>query len=168
MEKILKEYLPYVFIIIGVVLLRTFIITPVIVDGESMFPTLKNNQILLLNKYKKEYKRKDIVVIKYNNNNEKKEKLIKRVIGLPGEYVEYKSHKLYIDGKKVDDKFANITDNFSLEYININMKKIPKGYYLVLGDNRTNSIDSRMIGLIKKEDIKGTVTRSIIPFKKVK
>ena len=48
------------------------------------------------------------------------------------------------------------------------MKKIPEGYYFVIGDNRNNSIDSKIIGLVKKEDIKGTVTQSLIPFKKVK
>ena len=89
-------------------------------------------------------------------------------MGLPGEKVEYNENKLYINDKKVEDRFAKDTENFELSYIDIDMKKIPEGYYFVIGDNRNNSIDSRIIGLVKKEDIKGTVTQSLIPFKKVK
>lgn len=162
-----KEIMPYVIILIVVVLLRTFIITPIIVNGESMIPTLKEKQILILNKYDKKYNRGDIVVVNYFNG-EKEERLIKRVIGLPGEKVEYNENKLYINDKKVEDRFAKDTENFELSYIDIDMKKIPEGYYFVIGDNRNNSIDSRIIGLVKKEDIKGTVTQSLIPFKKVK
>lgn len=162
-----KEIMPYVIILIVVVLLRTFIITPIIVNGESMIPTLKEKQILILNKYDKKYNRGDIVVVNYFNG-EKEERLIKRVMGLPGEKVEYNENKLYINDKKVEDRFAKDTENFELSYIDIDMKKIPEGYYFVIGDNRNNSIDSRIIGLVKKEDIKGTVTQSLIPFKKVK
>lgn len=162
-----KEIMPYVIILIVVVLLRTFIITPIIVNGESMNPTLKEKQILILNKYDKKYNRGDIVVVNYFNG-EKEERLIKRVIGLPGEKVEYNENKLYINDKKVEDRFAKDTENFELSYIDIDMKKIPEGYYFVIGDNRNNSIDSRIIGLVKKEDIKGTVTQSLIPFKRVK
>ena len=159
-----KEIMPYVIILIVVVLLRTFIITPIIVNGESMNPTLKEKQILILNKYDKKYNRGDIVVVNYFNG-EKEERLIKRVMGLPGEKVEYNENKLYINDKKVEDRFAKDTENFELSYIDIDMKKIPEGYYFVIGDNRNNSIDSRIIGLVKKEDIKGTVTQSLIPFK---
>ncbi|MDD6388867.1 MAG: signal peptidase I [Bacilli bacterium] len=162
-----KEIMPYVIILIVVVLLRTFIITPIIVNGESMIPTLKEKQILILNKYDKKYNRGDIVVVNYFNG-EKEERLIKRVMGLPGEKVEYNENKLYINDKKVEDRFAKDTENFELSYIDIDMKKIPEGYYFVIGDNRNNSIDSRIIGLVKKEDIKGTVTQSLIPFKRVK
>ena len=162
-----KEIMPYVIILIVVVLLRTFIITPIIVNGESMIPTLKEKQILILNKYDKKYNRGDIVVVNYFNG-EKEERLIKRVMGLPGEKVEYNENKLYINDKKVEDRFAKDTENFELSYIDIDMKKIHEGYYFVIGDNRNNSIDSRIIGLVKKEDIKGTVTQSLIPFKRVK
>ena len=159
--------MPYVIILIVVVLLRTFIITPIIVNGESMNPTLKEKQILILNKYDKKYNRGDIVVVNYFNG-EKEERLIKRVMGLPGEKVEYNENKLYINDKKVEDRFAKDTENFELSYIDIDMKKITEGYYFVIGDNRNNSIDSRITGLVKNEDIKGTVTQSLIPFKKVK
>ena len=142
----LKELLPYIIIVITVIVIRTYFYTPVLVNGDSMKPTLKDKQLLLLNKYDKSLKRFDIVVLTRENN----EKLIKRVIGLPGEYVEYKNGKLYIDGKIVKDNFSKFTNDFFLEAIDLNLKKIPDNQYLVLGDNRNNSIDSRTIGLIDK------------------
>lgn len=163
MKKI-KEIIPYILIIIIVVLIRTFIITPVQVDGTSMYPTLNNNEILLLKKYDKKIKRFDVVVLKYKN-----EKLIKRVIGLPGENVKYENNKLYINNKYIKEKFIkNIdTDDFNIEEIlNDGEFKIPNNYYFVVGDNRNNSIDSRIIGLINKKNIKGKTDFAIFPFKK--
>ena len=171
MENIIntiKELMPYIIIVIAVVIIRTFIITPVVVNGDSMVPTLKDGQLLLLTKYNKNFKRNDIVVLtKAISENSKKEKLVKRIIGLPGEYIEYKNGKLYIDGKKSKDNFAAFTDDFFLEAIDINMKTIPENKYLVLGDNRTNSIDSRTIGLIDKDEIDGIVYYSLWPLKKI-
>lgn len=160
----LKELLPYIIIVITVIVIRTYFYTPVLVNGDSMKPTLTDKQLLLLNKYDKSLKRFDIVVLTRENN----EKLIKRVIGLPGEYVEYKNGKLYIDGKIVKDNFSKFTNDFFLEAIDLNLKKIPDNQYLVLGDNRNNSIDSRTIGLIDKKNISGKIVYSIWPFKKIK
>lgn len=171
MENIIntiKELIPYIIIVIAVIVIRTFIITPVVVNGDSMIPTLKDGQLLLLTKYNINYKRNDIVVLtKAISENSKKEKLVKRIIGLPGEYIEYKDGKLYIDGKKSKDNFAKFTDDFFLEAIDIDMKTIPEGKYLVLGDNRTNSIDSRTIGLIDESEIDGIVNFSLWPFEKI-
>ena len=164
-NKFIKELIPYIVIIIVVVLVRTYIITPVIVVGDSMVPTLKENQILLLNKadYKfNEIERYDIVVIKVENSE-----IIKRVIGLPGENIEYRDNILYIDGNKVETKYNFETDDFTLHSI-CNCDKIPQDKYLVLGDNRTVSADSRIIGLIDKKDIEGSAHISIWPIKTVK
>jgi signal peptidase I len=158
-KKILKELLPYVIIVLVVVLIRTFIVTPVQVVGTSMVPTLQDKQILLLKKYDKNFKRFDIVVFDYENST-----LIKRIVGLPGEHVLYKDGNLYINEKKVVEDFTpEETGDFDLKDIGYN--KIPEGYYFVMGDNRNNSTDSRYIGLIKKSQIKGTTNFSILPFK---
>ena len=158
--KIIKEIIPYIVIIIAVVFIRSFIITPVMVDGKSMYPTLDNKDIVLLKKINKTINRNDIVVLKYKN-----EKLIKRVIGLPGETIKYESGKLYINGEKANDAFAAITDDFDMSSMENN--KIPKNYYLVLGDNRNNSTDSRKIGFINIDDIQGTVVFRLFPLKKI-
>ena len=96
--KVIKEFIPYLVIILIVVLIRCFVVTPVRVSGTSMYPTLKNNDIVLLKKFDKNIERFDIVVFNYNNS-----KLIKRVIGLPGETVKYVNGILYINNKKIDD-----------------------------------------------------------------
>jgi len=100
-KKIIKELIPYIVIILVVVLIRSFIITPIKVNGDSMVPTLKDSEILLLKKYDHTFERFDIIVFTYNES-----RLIKRVIGLPGEYVEYKNDELYVNGKKVKEKFT--------------------------------------------------------------
>lgn len=158
--KFLKEIIPYIIIVVVVVLIRTFIITPVQVDGESMYPTLDDNEILILKKYDKSYQRFDIVVFDYYDS-----KLVKRIIGLPGETVSYQNNELYINGKKIDDVHLDVkTGDFSL--LDLGYTVIPEDYYFVLGDNRINSIDSRKIGLISKDDMLGTTTFSIYPLKK--
>lgn len=163
MKKLVKELYPYAIIIIVVVLFRTFIATPVRVDGDSMNSTLNNGDILILNKLNHNYKRFDVVVININ-----KSKLVKRVIGLPGENIEYKENELYIDGKKIEDIDTSRTADFSLEEL-YDIKEIPEDYYFVMGDNRGNSLDSRdyRVGLIKKSDIVGTTTIRLFPFNKI-
>lgn len=162
-KKFLKELLPYIVIIIIVVIIRTFFITPAVVDGNSMNPTLDNNNIVILNKinYKvNDINRFDVVVVKLGE-----EKLIKRVIALPGEHVEYKDESLYIDGFIVNENFNHgDTNDFKLE--SIGYLKIPGDKYFVVGDNRMNSTDSRMIGLIDKKDIMGSVSFRIFPISK--
>lgn len=159
--KIIKELIPYAVILLVVVIIRSFIATPVAVSGTSMDETLHNGDILLLTKFNKNYDRFDIIVFKYNNT-----KLVKRVIGLPGEHVKYEDGILYINNKPIDDKFSDITSNYDLSYLGYDV--IPEGYYFVLGDNRTKSSDSRMIGLISEEDIEGKTSFSIWPFRKIK
>lgn len=163
MKKIIKELYPYVVIIVVVVLFRTFIATPVRVDGDSMNDTLNNGDILILNKLAKEYKRFDVVVIDYN-----KTKLVKRIIGLPGENIEYNDNKLYINGELIEDIETSRTSDFSLKEL-YDIKTIPDNYYFVMGDNRSHSLDSRdyRVGLIKKENIVGTTIFRLFPFNKI-
>jgi len=172
MKKMIKELIPYVVIVIVVILVRSFLITPVIVRGDSMDETLHDGEILLLNKitYKlDDIKRYDIVVVKDLDNDY----IIKRVIGLPGDNIEYKNNILYINGKKITKKFTNDeTEDFTLEDIcNINDDEcnegIPKGKYLVLGDNRDISADSRVKGLIDREQIMGKTSIRLWPLNKI-
>lgn len=163
MKKIIKELYPYFIIIIVVVLFRTFIATPVRVDGSSMVDTLHNNEILILNKLNKSYDRFNIVVIKYG-----KSKLVKRIIGLPGESIRYENNVLYINNKAIEDVAIARTSDFELKEL-YNIDTIPEDYYFVMGDNRGNSLDSRdyRVGLIKKSDIIGTTSFRVFPFTKI-
>ncbi|NLD78748.1 MAG: signal peptidase I [Mollicutes bacterium] len=161
MKKNLKSIVFYLAIIIFVILLRIFIITPIIVDGDSMKPTLHNNDVMILNKIGYSLNglnRFDIIAIK-----REEEHLIKRVIGLPGEKIEYKDNQLYVNNKMIKDEYANITDDYSTEYL-IKDGIIPQDKYFVLGDNRLFSADSRIIGFIDKKDILGKTNFIIFPF----
>lgn len=161
MEKY-KEVLSYVVIIVVVILIRTFIATPVIVSGDSMIPNLKDNQILILSKLTKKYERFDIVVVRHKVIDQN-ENLVKRIIGLPGEDVEYKDNKLYINDKIVDEKFIDCeTADFNLA--SLGYLEIPEGYYFIMGDNRGDSLDSPELGLIPIEEIEGKIVFSLFPF----
>ena len=165
MKKFIKELIPYIVIVLVVVLIRSFLVTPVIVSGDSMDPTLKDKELLLLNKLNyriNDIKRFDIVVIRLENKE-----IIKRVIGLPGEEVLYRNNTLYIDGHEVENEYEFDTGDFSLKTI-CNCTRIPEDKYLVLGDNRAVSADSRIMGLIDREDIEGSVELSLWPIKLVK
>ena len=160
-KNTIKEIIIYGLILILVILFKTFFFSLIKVNGTSMINTLHNKDIMILNKINyifNEIERFDIVVIEEDNDY-----IIKRVIGLPGENVEYINNVLYINGKKVKENFSHkYTDDYSLSELNI--KKIPKNYYFVLGDNRKNSMDSRILGLIPKNKILGKAKYTIFPF----
>lgn len=166
LNKIVKEILTYALIILMVVVIRTYIITPVVVSGDSMKPNLNNGELLLIQKIGyniKTIKRFDIVVVKTRNNEGKEEEIIKRVIGLPNEHISYKNNKLYVNDQIAPENYKyRDTDDFNLEEI-CTCKSIPEGEYLVLGDNRPVSKDSRRIGLIDEKDIVGKAIVRIWP-----
>lgn len=155
--SIIKELIPYIIIVIVVFGIKTYIATPVLVDGSSMSPTLSDNQFIILSRSTKKIDRNDIVVFDYEDS-----KLIKRVIGLPGESIKYENGILYINDREYEDKFSSITEDFELSEFGI--KKIPENSYFLLGDNRNNSIDSRVIGPVNISNINGETIFSVYPF----
>ena len=139
-----------------VVLIRTFIATPVRVDGDSMNKTFKNGDILILYKLS-EIKRFDVIVLHEEKDNEK---IIKRIIGMPGDTVAIKDGEIYINDEKIDDQYAY---GMTSDYDRITLKS---DEYFILGDNRLISKDSRYFGPIKEKEIKGKVIFRIFPFSK--
>lgn len=115
------------------------------VDGASMDNTLKSGQRLLVNK-KDTVERFDIVVLnEREEENGPAKKIIKRVIGMPGDVVTYINGILYINNQKVQEPYLtdeNIT-NFKTVSFTIT---VPENHYFVLGDNRDVSKDSRQVG----------------------
>ena len=155
MKSIIKEYGPYVITIILVLLVKKFVVSPIKVNGTSMMTTLHDGDIMILNiigyRFEK-INRFDIVVV-----DEGEEYLIKRIIGLPGEEIEYKDNQLYVNGKKIKENYGSQeTEDFKV--------KVKKDSYYVLGDNRTNSLDSRHFGAFKKNRIIGKTSLIIFPF----
>ena len=127
--------------------------------GDSMSPVLKNGDVVLINRIvydARKPKRGEIIAFR-PNGNENAHYCIKRVVGLPGETVQIKDGKVYIDGK-VQKKNVYTSD---LDFAGIAEKKLTLGEteYFVLGDNSAGSDDSRLadIGNVKHEDIGGKV-----------
>lgn len=154
---VLKEIISLAIVIIIVLLIKQFVVTPVQINGDSMLPTLDDGDVMILNKisYKiSGIKRFDMVVIDNNDTL-----LIKRVIGLPGETISVKDNKLFVNGKEVEQKFLSkdeITDDFETV--------VTDDCYFVLGDNRDISLDSRELGCFNINEIQGTTSLTIYPF----
>lgn len=154
MKEKIKEISPYVLIVVVIVVIRIFIATPVKVDGDSMYNTLNDNDIVLLSKLSS-IDRFDIIVLKENDNNAT---IIKRVIGMPGDKVKMRNNKIYINNKIIEDEYAY---GETSDYDEITLGD---DEYFVLGDNRLISKDSRYFGAIKKSDIKGKAVFRLFPF----
>ena len=150
-----RELLPYFIIILVVIFIKVFIVSPIRVNGESMDSTLHDGDIMLLDEVSYRFsdiQRFDIVVI-----HREDEYLIKRVIGLPGEKIKYVDGKLYVNGKYVKEDFEHKkTNDFSAI--------IDEENYFVMGDNRTNSTDSRSFGTVSRDRILGKTSLTIFPF----
>lgn len=194
-RSFLKEWALFGLIIGGIILSRIYLWTPVRVDGHSMDPTLTDSEYLLvINKLPID--RFDIVVASETENGKTKE-IVKRVIGLPGETIEYKNDVLYINGKETDEPYlkeyiqkfkedklqstysgkgfeengelfrqmAQIAEAFTVDKDGSATftKKLLDDEYLLLGDDRIVSKDSRQVGAFKKEQIKGEAVLRLWP-----
>ncbi len=155
-------------------IVRTFFFAPIVVDGPSMMPTLHDRDQMIVNKFLydiTEPERFDIVVFHASDQKD----FIKRIIGLPGEHVAVDDDVLYINGEEVKEPFLAsqkkkrmstnpLTSDFKLEDLPGAYEKIPENHVLVLGDNRNNSTDSRMLGLVSMDQIVGKTGLIYWPF----
>lgn len=176
-----KQWLDWIkaFVIAAVlaIIVRVFLFAPVVVEGPSMLPTLHSGDHLIVSKINYTLgspERFDVVVF---HATERKD-YIKRVIGLPGDHLEYKDDKLYINGKEMAEPFLKeekehlqsgqiLTDDFAIEGLPGGYEEVPENHFLVLGDNRTNSTDSRMLGVIPDDQIVGEAILSYWPLKRI-
>ncbi len=190
-----KAFFPILLIVL---ILRSFLAEPFRIPSGSMHPTLWEGDFILVNKFDYgirlpvigtkifsigEPKRGDVIVFKQDDDLDSKD-VIKRVIGLPGDHINYKDNIIYVNGTPLKQEFLEETNDFTLEkaswpvrklsekiddkihdiYIHVkdplriyqyNDTTVPKGSYFVMGDNRDNSKDSRYWGFVKDEDILG-------------
>lgn len=151
-EKITAHWLAKLvtFLLIPLLLILEFICHPVMVNGNSMYPTLEDGQIGITNVIaKNNLKRFDIVCIQTEEKI-----LVKRVIGMPNEKIEYKDNNLYIDGVLMQESYLQpnvTTPNLIIQ--------LSDDEYYCLGDNRTVSLDSRYYGPFNQKQI---ISKNII------
>lgn len=197
-KKIIKEIGGWIIcIVIAVILallIKYFILTPTVVKQESMYPTLEENQRLILNRlgrtFKQMPKRGDIITFEaptvtyrteedtdisnpvaiyedeernifesfsYNVLEIGKTSYIKRVIGLPGDHVQIKNGKVYINEEELKEDYLQsgiITDDAEGMFSDI---IVPENTVFAMGDNRNSSVDCRAFGCIPLERIEGKV-----------
>lgn len=173
-QELLSTFI-YIIVITGVfVAIRTFLFAPVSVEGDSMSPTLEHQDRLLLNKVS-EVERFDIVVFPAPEDPAKQ--YIKRVIGMPGDGIAYRDQVLYINGEAVEESYIDLSQetedaldfyngDFSLPSL-AGVDFVPEGMYFVLGDNRTNSRDSRSFGFVESESVIGETSLRIWPISRI-
>ena len=200
MKDILEWICCIAIAVICAVLIRYYVGTPTIVDGESMYPTLVQDERLLVNRLGRTTKtlpqRGEIITIeepsktRYSANEinqsspiaiyEKKDGLnwfiynfleigkrsyIKRVIALPGEYVEIREGKVDINGEELQEEYVptNTKTEITSE-VGFDNLIVPENCVFVMGDNRAHSADSRNFGCIPIEKIESKLWIRITPF----
>ncbi|MCS7461594.1 signal peptidase I [Paenibacillus doosanensis] len=162
--------------IVCALLIGIFVIQPTKVMGHSMDPTLHDQQRIFISKlshtFRYEPKYGDIVIIDsrvdrsrtlmddieehplislFTGEGENEIIYVKRVIGKPGDALEFKDHKVYRNGEALDEPYLNETMNYSSNEKLV----VPEGHIFVMGDNRNNSKDSRSIGFIPLDHVLG-------------
>ncbi len=150
--------------------IRYFIAEPFIVNGASMDPTFSTGQFLIVDRLTYRFEkpeRGDVIVFEYPNNPDIY--YIKRIIALPGETIKVVSGKVTIfnkenlDGFSLDESYVSTThastENFE--------KTLPENHYFVMGDNRSQSSDSRVWGSLEFERIVGRPFVRLVPINKI-
>lgn len=153
-----KEFLKFVLAFVITMKLIGLLFPVCIVKGQSMKNTLQDKDLVVLNRlsyFISEPKRKDIVIINVDENNSSEiagKTIVKRIIGLPGEKLEIKENKIYINGEYIEEGY--LYDDMITPNIDV---LIPLKEVFVMGDNRNKSGDSRDFGTFRAKDIEAKV-----------
>lgn len=193
-KNFIREWGAFILILLLMALSRWFIWGSVHVEGHSMDPTLADSENLIISKISP-INRFDIVVAKEEEDGQTKN-IVKRVIGMPGDTIRYDNDKLYVNGKETDEPYLKeyielfkkdklqSTYSYSKTFQERAQSAtaftfddqgnasftitVPEGQYLLLGDDRIVSKDSRQVGTFKKDQITGEVVFRFWPLNKLK
>lgn len=161
-KSIYREYAEAIVIaVVLALIIRTFVVQAFKIPSGSMIPTLQIGDHILVNKFIYRFEkpeRGDIIVFKYPKDPSRD--FIKRLIGQPGDALEIRDKRVYVNGNPLIEPYTIHENNDVSLYIppnrdNFGPITIPEGYFFVMGDNRDCSLDSRFWGLLKEDLIKG-------------
>lgn len=167
---VIFELTKYVVVtVIIITLVVVFLGVPLAVSGSSMEPNFHNKQVVLVQRLSytgnRTIHRGDVVAAKFPADA-KKTRLIKRVIGLPGEKVSLKEGKYYINDQILNEKYDIVVGDPPYQPIaEITLKN---GEYFLSGDNRPGSSDSRLWGAVQSSDIQGKISFILLPVRDLK
>lgn len=131
---------------------RPVVAAPVFIDSPSMVPSIRVHDHVLINKLADDFSTPDQGdIVLFDDPAGGEIPLIKRTVGLPGETVELRAGRLFIDGEFVEEPYVNA----NAPATNFGPVKVAEGHYFVMGDNRGNSTDSRVFGAVPEEDVIG-------------
>ena len=142
-------------------LIKTFVVGNFWIPSESMVPTIEVNDKVIVTNFSYWFegpKRGDVIVFRYPLDTKKD--YIKRCIGLPGETVEFRDSKLYVNGQLVEEPYLPE----GLIFEDYGPIEVPEGQYFMCGDNRNHSSDSRVWGFVEKRLIIGKAQVIYWPF----
>ena len=149
LKKDIRSALKLPIICFCLLLLVIQFFRPIFVSGHSMDTTLKDGQFVIGTRFdSSDLQRGDIVTAEVKRGQEQV-KIIKRIIGLPGETVEIKGNEVFIDGKKLKEDY--LLETMNTEDMTVTLKA---NEYFCMGDNRNRSTDSRKLGPIPIENLR--------------
>jgi signal peptidase I len=162
MKDFIKTVVSLTLVVVATLAVKIYVFTPVVVDGDSMFPTLQDRDVMILNKL--EYRLSDVERFEIVVVLEEGEYLVKRVVGLPGETLEYSNNELIIDGEVIAEPYLDS----GVETYDFGASTLADNEYFVVGDNRAYSRDSRLFGPITEDQIIGHTSQIVYPFDRFK
>lgn len=146
---------------IVIILVHKFLVTIFIVDGASMEPTIHDKELVVLRRFRKANdlpKRQDVVAVRYPGDPDNK-KYIKRVIGIPGDKVEVKDEKVYVNDFLFDEPYIG----YGVYTEPNGVWQLKNNEYFLMGDNRPGSNDSRYFGPVEKRFFLGKAVTIVFP-----
>lgn len=167
-DKLVCLEVSFLITLLAFFLLDCLVVKAVVVNGNSMYPTLHNNDFLFIKEFMFNPVAGDIVLIRTKDRNIGENYILKRIIAIEGQTVviDYQGNGIYIDGICIDEPYINYEDSDPMsipeDYPDSHFV-VPEGCFFVLGDNRNVSLDSRskIIGMVECKDVRGKVWTKI-------